>query len=135
VLPEVWSAPARPVVAAPDERPPEAAEHVPRVLLQLAAGQDEVRRTAALRVQAAAPRRAALVEQCVLAVSLRLAAARRAPVAWRQREVARQAVQASVGVAPARLPEVSQEPRQVALVALYPAFQVQRPGQVQHATE
>ena len=66
--PEVWLVPVRPVVATPDEWPPAAGAHVPVVLMQPAVDQDEMRRVAVARVQAVAPRRAALVAQDVLVV-------------------------------------------------------------------
>jgi hypothetical protein len=130
----VWLVPARPVAAAvvhvPEVLPqPVAGSDVPAVLLRPAAAQDEMQRVA-VRVQAVAPRRAALVAQDVLAVSPRLAAGPRAPAVSRRREVARRAAQVWAEVAPAQQPEVSQERRQVASVALYQAFQVQRSGQV-----
>jgi hypothetical protein len=125
---EVWLVPVRPVVAKPDERPPvAAAAHVPVVLMQPAVDQDEMRRVAVARVQAVAPRRAALVAQDVLVVlPWPAAAVRCAPAVERQREVARPVAQASAGVSPA--------PRPVVSVALHPASaQAQRPEPVQHA--
>jgi hypothetical protein len=133
---EVWLVPVRPVVAKPDERPPvAAAAHVPVVLMQPAVDQDEMRRVAVARVQAVAPRRAALVAQDVLVVlPWPAAAVRCAPAVERQREVARPVAQASAGVSPAPRPVVSPAPRPVVSVALHPASaQAQRPEPVQHA--